>query len=236
MKLDMSPTRVPHQRLHLAPTPAPAGTHHNGETDLAAPPPIQVAVVDPGLRAVVEALRPSLGGDVRLHDTGRALLDAPTDRTFGCLVLEPVLPDMSAMTLLSELGRRHGRTPTAVLTATRIDIGAAVAAVRSGHVVDILTAPVQGARLLAAIRDAVAEDRLKFDRFEARRRFRERLDLLSPRERQVLDALAAGRSNKSIAGELGLSHKTIATHRANVILKFGAQTILDVVCPLRAGL
>lgn len=232
----MSTTRVRQQPPLCTPTPPPAGTHHNGESDRAAPPAVRVAVADPGLRAVVDAVRPSLGDDVQLHDTGGALLDASPDWTCGCLVLQPVLPDMSAMTLLNELGRRHGRAPTAVFLTARLELDAAVAALRSGHVIDILAAPVQGARLLAAIRDAVAEDRLKFDRFEARRRFRERLDLLSPRERQVLDALAAGRSNKSIAGDLGLSHKTIATHRANVILKFGAQTILDVVCPLRAGL
>ena len=184
------------------------------------------------IRGIVEPL------DMRVaaFDAGKGLLDAYNPHERGCLILDLRLPDISGLQLLQTLNERHDYVCPVVFITGHGDIATAVAAMRQKNVVDFLTKPFHPQTLLDRIQTAIAQDRTEYERFSQRVAFRARLDTLSARERQVLDSLAIGKSNKMIAADLGLSHKTVATHRANIIEKFSTTTILDVVCPLRAGM
>jgi DNA-binding CsgD family transcriptional regulator len=134
---------------------------------------------------------------------------------------------MSGVRWHEELTKAQIQVPVIFLTAYG-SIAAAVRATKEGAV-DFLTKPVNAQQLLDAVFAALAQDRMRREEERVRAAIRERFVLLTPREREVLFRVAAGRLNKQIAGELGVSEVMVKVHRRNVMRKLNVKTVADLV-------
>ena len=162
---------------------------------------------DPGIRQALECLLRAEGFAVRTFTSAEDFLKRGADEPVDCLVLDVVMPGRSGLDLQEHLQRSHARLPIVFLTG-RGDIPMTVRAVKAGAV-DFLTKPVEDAQLLHAVRRALAEAERQRSEDRTLAELRSRLDLLSPREREVLRHVIAGKPNKKIAAELGTSEQTI---------------------------
>jgi FixJ family two-component response regulator len=156
----------------------------------------------------------------------QAFLAACGPQARGCAIIDLRMPGRDGLWLQQEMIERCLPVPVIILTGHG-DIPATVRAVKAGAV-DFLTKPVKGDTLLAAIRAA-------FDRADALEReldeFRaaaSALDQLTVREKEVVELAAQGKSNKEIARGLGISHRTVEIHKAHVMHKTGARTLLEL--------
>jgi FixJ family two-component response regulator len=149
-------------------------------------------------------------------------IDAP-----GCAIVDLCLPGADGLHLQSRLAESEANFPVIFLTG-KGDIKTGIHAMKCGAV-DFLTKPVESKALFAAIARAIElEVAARADRLD-RESFNHRLDKLTPREREVLDGVVAGRLNKQIAADLGIAEKTIKVHRSRVMQKMNARTIADLV-------
>lgn len=189
----------------------------------------QVHVIDDD-----EAVRASLAfllemADLPARTYGSApefLLVAPTLPS-GCIVTDVRMPDMNGLELVRRLKDMEVKLPVIVITG-HADVPLAVEAMRAG-VVDFLEKPFDDTLLIAAIRSALdAQTRAAHHTIE-RARFEAVFDSLSGREREVLQGVIAGKLNKVIAFELGISPRTVEVYRANVMSKTGAHGLSELV-------
>ncbi len=177
----------------------------------------------------------SAGLDVATFTSPEQFLARYDATTPGCLVLDLNLPGVSGLELQRMLEQSAVMVPIVFLTG-RGDIAASVQAMKHGAV-DFLTKPVEDATLVAAVSAALAMDKTSRQARTERDRIGQRLAALTPRERQVLEQIVAGRLNKQIAAGLGIVEKTIKFHRANLMRKIGVRTVADLVkLAERAGL
>lgn len=187
---------------------------------------------DDDTRASLCALVESAGLQVVPCASAAELFVRYSGRTRGCLVLDLRLPDLSGIQALRHLGQRDGYVPPAVIVTGHGDVPTAVEAIKIG-VVDFLEKPFAPQRLLQQVRHAIALDAEARHQSERQAVVRTAVASLTVRERQVLDLLLADRSNKQIAIHLGLSEKTVATHRANLLEKLAATSLLDAARKVR---
>jgi FixJ family two-component response regulator len=148
--------------------------------------------------------------------------DAP-----GCLVLDVRMPVMSGLELQEKLHGMGSTLPIIFLTAHG-DVPMAVKAVQSGAV-DFLQKPFHDQELVDKINRAMEANARARQAAAAQRDVALRVRSLTPRERQVLDGVVAGKANKVIAGELGVSQRTVEIHRARVMKKMGAESLAQLV-------
>jgi RNA polymerase sigma factor (sigma-70 family) len=145
----------------------------------------------------------------------------------GCLVLDVRMPGMSGLELQEYLASRSIRIPAVIITGHG-DVPMAVRAMKAGAV-DFIEKPFNDEALLDAIRRAMAfEERQRSEQSE-HREIQQRLEHLTPREREVMEMVTEGRSNKEIANTLGVSAKTIEAHRARVMEKMRAGSLAELV-------
>ena len=181
-----------------------------------------------------EAMRHSLaflleceGIAVRSWESALAFLDGIEGRERGCIVTDVRMPGMTGIELVRRLNELGVADPVIVITG-HADVPLAVQAMKAG-VADFIEKPVDNEVLLGAIRRALAESGAAQGKDEERRRIGERLESLSGRERQVLDALVEGKPNKIIAFDLGISARTVEIYRANVMSKMAAGSLSELV-------
>lgn len=145
----------------------------------------------------------------------------------GCAVVDLCLEGMDGLTLQEQLSAEPMARPTVFLTGQG-DVPSSVRAMKGGAV-DFLTKPVEAPALLSAIALALRYDLSVREQGALRRSIETRLASLTPREREVLTHVVAGRLNKQIAADLGIAEKTIKVHRARVMRKMGVRTVADLV-------
>ena len=190
---------------------------------------------DPDLLRALERLLQSVGLDVATFGSPQEFLERHDPNAAGCLVLDLELPGLSGLELQQLLEQRANHLPIVFLSG-RGDIAASVRAMKHGAA-DFLTKPVDDTELLAAIRDALVEDRARRHVRLEQERVEKSLASLTERERQVLEHIVEGRLNKQIAAALGTVEKTIKFHRANLMHKLGARSVADLVkLAARAGI
>jgi FixJ family two-component response regulator len=148
--------------------------------------------------------------------------DAP-----ACLVLDVQLPDASGLDLVHRLETLEAPVPVVFITGHGT-IPMSVRAMKAGAI-EFLTKPFQEEDLLAAIRQAHERDRAARAERAALADVRERLDRLTPRERDVLALIVTGRMNKQIAAELGTAEQTVKQQRARVMQKLGVVSVAELV-------
>ena len=145
-----------------------------------------------------------------------------------CIVLDVRMPEMSGLKLLQEeLANAGIQVPIVFLTAHG-DIEMAVAAIKAGAV-DFLVKPFRTQALLDAVFAAIERDRVRRNQQEALFTLRERFSALTLREKEVLLPVAAGRLNKQIALDLGISETMVKVHRANGFRKMHANSVAELV-------
>ncbi len=145
----------------------------------------------------------------------------------GCAVLDLAMPRLDGLALQKALSARGSELPILFVTG-RGDIPKSVEAMKMGAV-DFLTKPVDGEKLLGAVRRALEMDRARRGTRAEVAEIRRRLSTLTPREREVLEGVVAGRLNKQIAGDLGAALKTVKIHRGRMMEKMGAGSVAELV-------
>lgn len=190
-------------------------------------PTVFVVDDDPAIRESLRWLIESVGLRVQTFATAQEFLDAYNSDMPGCLVLDVRMPGISGLDLQSELSSRHITIPIIIITG-HAEVPVAVRALKAGAM-DFIEKPFSDQLLLDRVRRAIEADA------EARRAQGEqaavsaRLALLTPREREVMELVIAGKANKVIAAELGLSPKTVEVHRAHVMKKMQVDSLADLV-------
>jgi two-component system, LuxR family, response regulator FixJ len=181
-----------------------------------------------------EAVRTSLGfllemADLpaRTYGSAREFLKVAGELDRGCIVTDVRMPEMNGLELIRRLKEKGVTLPVIVITGHG-DVPLAVEAMRAG-VLDFLEKPFDDEALLGSIRSAL-DLRAKATQEDAEReRFEQVLATLSGREREVLKGVVAGKLNKVIAYELGISPRTVEVYRANVMSKTGANGLSELV-------
>ena len=172
---------------------------------------------------------------MRVHESGAAFLEKLSGTQDGCIVTDVRMPGVDGIELQKRLKAAHSTLPVIVMTGHG-DIALAVEAMKAGAM-DFIEKPFDDGIMLAAIKAALARHSSEVERGSASSEVQSRLDLLSERERQVLDGLVAGKPNKIIAYDLGISARTVEIYRANVMTKMRADSLSSLVrMALLAGL
>lgn len=171
-----------------------------------------------------------------LKSAGIPLVSYPSAQDFlsefdpegvGCIILDVRLPGMTGLELQEVLHQRKVQIPIIILTG-HADVPLAVQAVKAGAF-DVIQKPIKDELLLDRIHKAFAiyaeSKRLEMQNQD----ILERIDSLTPREKQVLELMVSGKKNKDIAQALGISPKTLDIHRSKVMGKMKARTVADLV-------
>jgi two-component system response regulator FixJ len=182
---------------------------------------------DDAVRDSLEFLLRTAKIDVRTYDSATAFLDALTEATTGCIVTDVRMPGMSGVDLLRQLKARGSRMPVIVITGHG-DVQLAVEAMKVGAA-DFLEKPFDDEVLLASVRSALGRLEQDVQRESERTELNNRVAALSAREREVLEGLVAGKPNKIIAFDLGISPRTVEIYRAHVMTKMNAGSLSELM-------
>ena len=187
---------------------------------------IHVVEDDEDMRASVVELLEDGGYSVRAYARAEELLARGDAIEPGCIVSDVRMPGMDGLTLLRHL-RACGSTIPLILITAHGDVSMAVAAMKAGAV-DFLEKPFEADALLATL-DSALHQSTPDNKAEDAELSRQRLQKLTSREHEVLQRLVAGKSNKEIAAQLGISPRTVEFHRAHVMEKMAAKGLPELV-------
>jgi FixJ family two-component response regulator len=194
---------------------------------MSAHPTVFIIDDDQAVRDAVGLLLRTAGLVVETFPSAAVFLESTAVRRPGCLVLDVRMPGMSGLELQRQLQQQSCRTPIIFMTGHG-DVPMAIRAMKAGAF-DFIEKPFQGETLLARVHEALQLDALERRRQIRRAAAMERMALLSPREREVLERVAAGQYNKVIAAELGISLSTVEIHRKRVMEKLQAESLSDLI-------
>jgi FixJ family two-component response regulator len=189
-------------------------------------PIVYIVDDDEAVRDSLSLLLETAAIDVECHPNAESFLGAFRPEQSGCVVLDVRMGTMSGPELHMELNRRGCQLAVIYLTAHG-DIPMTVRAMKSGAV-DFLTKPVDGTLLLKHVQTALSSHSEVLSRHEALAELRERLAELTSREREIMFLAVAGQSNKVIARNLGISHRTVEIHRSHILQKMGVACMLEL--------
>lgn len=187
---------------------------------------IHIVDDDAAMRRSLVYLLDSAGWNTQVHDSGRAFIERYDGHLPGCVVLDVMMPLMGGMEVQQRLIERSICLPIIFLSAYG-DLPMAVQAMKRGAV-DFLEKPCKDHVLLDAVGRAVRESIRRCAEREKVFAARQRLDVLTNREREVVEYLAAGDSNKTIARKLAISEKTVQVHRQHAMEKLGVHSTAEI--------
>ena len=188
---------------------------------------VRVIDDDEALRELLVFLLRTARIDVESYASVSAFFEAPPDPRLGCVITDVRMPGMSGIDLLRRLHELKISVPVVVITGHG-DVPLAVEAMRAGAM-DFLEKPFDDEVLLASVRSAFEKRDGDLKRRAECAEIETRLAALSNRERDVLAGLVAGRANKQIAYDLGISPRTVEIYRANLMNKMQAGSLSDLV-------
>jgi FixJ family two-component response regulator len=190
-------------------------------------PVIHIVDDDESMREVLASLLRSVAFAARSYPSVDAFLQAPRVDAPGCLILDVRLPGMSGLDFQSRLTEVGIELPVILMTGYG-DVPMSVRGMKAGAV-DFLIKPFRDQDMLDAVSVAISRDRARRAANAESISLKEKLASLSPRERQVMEFATAGKMNKQIAGDLGISLVTVKIHRGAAMRKMGARTLADLV-------
>lgn len=190
-------------------------------------PVIYVIDDDEAVRQSLEFLLKTAGMTVRGFDSAKSFLDVLPEIRSGCIVTDVRMPDITGIDLLRRIKELGVDIPVIVITGHG-DISLAVEAMKIGAV-DFLEKPFDDDTLIDAVRGSLDRTADTAQRNADLTEIHDRLAALSNRERQVLEGLVAGKANKVIAFDLGISPRTVEIYRANLMTKMAANSLSDLV-------
>lgn len=190
-------------------------------------PTVFVVDDDEAVLDSLEALLEASGFRVRTFASGADFLQMESSAREGCLLLDLRMPDMDGLTVQKKLKSHEIDVPVIIISG-RGDVAMAVEAMRAGAV-DFVEKPFEQDVILSSIDRALALHRQNRGADEGPIEQPDALARLTAREREVLEQLVIGQSNKAIAMELGISPRTVEIHRARVMEKMGARSIAHLV-------
>lgn len=183
---------------------------------------------DASLRSALDSLFRSTGLATRLYESVPAFMESPLDaNTPGCLVLDVRLPGTSGLDFQQNLEGLGIRLPVILMTGHG-DIPMTVRAMKAGAI-DFLSKPFRDQEMLDAVSAALEADKRRRSESGKLDSLKSLYATLSPRERQVMALVSAGKLNKQVAGDLDLSEITVKIHRGAAMRKMGAKTLADLV-------
>jgi len=191
--------------------------------------PNQVYLIDDD-EAVRDSLVWALEGEglkVTSYGTAEAFLEVARRETFGCVVSDIRMERLSGVDLQHRL-RELGLDMPVILITGHASLVVAVAALREGAF-DFVEKPVDVKYLVQRIREGLSREEQRLTAWRRQAESAERVASLSPRERDVFHAVARGRLNKQIAGDLGISMKTVEIHRARVMEKLHLRSVAELI-------
>lgn len=192
-----------------------------------ATPVVYVVDDDVSVRESLELLIRFAGWQPVLFDSAQAFLDQPAALVPSCLVLDVNLPDLNGLDLQRSVAGERPAMPIIFITGYG-DVPLTVRAMKAGAV-EFLTKPFDDDTLLRAIAEALAHSRVALQQQERLRTLRAAYASLTPRERDVLRRVVAGRLNKQVAADLGISEITVKAHRGRAMRKMKARSLPDLV-------
>jgi len=188
---------------------------------------VHVVDDDPAVRRSLERLLDAAGFHVVSYQSPAAFLNAASGLSAGCVLLDIRMPGVDGLEVQARLNRLRVNLPVIVMTGHG-DVPSAVRAMKAGAV-DFLEKPFDDETLLNAIGGAFAKASRLIGGDREAVRAAQRIATLSPREREVLDALLAGRPNKIIAFDLNISVRTVEVHRARMMGRLGTKQFADAI-------
>ena len=191
------------------------------------PPAIVVIDDDASVRKALDNLFKSVGFAVELFASPQEFLQSDRPDRPGCIVLDVRFPGRSGLDMQRDLASSDVQLPIIFITGYG-DVPMSVRAMKAGAV-EFLTKPFRDQDLLDAVGTALEADRTRRAGETRMAELRARSDTLTARERQVMSLVVAGRLNKQIAGELGVSEMTVKMHRRQVMRKMQAGGVAQLV-------
>ena len=191
------------------------------------PPAIVVIDDDASVRKALDNLFKSVGFAVELFASPQEFLQSERPDRPGCIVLDVRFPGRSGLDMQRDLATANTQLPIIFITGYG-DIPMSVRAMKAGAV-EFLTKPFRDQDLLDAVGTALERDRARRTGDQRLAELSARFDMLTARERQVMSLVVAGRLNKQIAGELGVSEMTVKMHRRQVMRKMQAGGVAQLV-------
>ncbi len=182
---------------------------------------------DPAIRGSLTLSLATAGLTVESYASAQDFLAAYTPERPGCLVLDVRMPEITGLELQALLTARGIRIPIIFISAHG-DIPMSVKAIKAGAL-DFLEKPFRRAALLERIQEALAQDAAAREEKAKRAAVTARAARLTAREQEVLAQVVAGRSNKEIARQLNVSHRTVETYRMRIMEKLDADSLPDLV-------
>jgi FixJ family two-component response regulator len=196
---------------------------------LTQPPLVHVVDDSAELRDALQLLLKSVSIDVRTYASADEILSLPEglpDRP-SCMLLDVRMPGMSGMALLERLRQQYPGLPIVIMTGHG-DIDMAVRAMKLGAV-DFVTKPFSSQALLDLVQDVLRHSAEPRENPVSPADANARWAVLTAREREIFDRIVSGDSNKVIAYDLGISIRTVESHRARIMEKMNAKTLVDLV-------
>jgi len=190
---------------------------------------------DDAVRDSLSVLLEAIGHSVRTFGMAKDFLDAAPTLPAGCLIVDIRMPEMDGLELQRALNEQALRFPVIVITGHG-DVPLAVRAMKDGAL-DFIEKPFSTPTIMASIEAALSRMESAGQPDPIAEAALAKLELLSPREREVLEGLLAGLPNKTIAYDLAISPRTVEIHRARVMDKMGARSLSELIrLALAAGL
>ena len=189
-------------------------------------PSVLIIDDDPEFRNSVGRLLRSVGLDTRQFSSVSEFLKADPSAGPTCLVLDIRMPGGSGLELQRDLAAANRQVPIIFITA-HADIPMTVQAMKGGAI-EFLTKPFRDQELLDAVDAGLARDRARRESDRALAALKERFETLSSREREIMIQATAGRLNKQIAGDIGITESTVKVHRTNLMRKMQARSLPEL--------
>lgn len=181
----------------------------------------------------LEMLMGTVGMNVKTYHCGEDFLNDYVPSQSGCLVLDVRMPNMSGLELQQKLKERNYDIPVVIITGHG-DVPMAVEAMKAGAF-DFIEKPFRDQILLDAVNRAIKKDAQAKEIRDAKAKVTQKCSSLTTRERQIMDLLVSGESNKKIAYKLNISIKTVDYHRLNMMDKMGVSNLVQLTQLVQEG-